>query len=163
MRRRVEDDTEASETMKITFFVPGIPAPGGSKRAVAGRNGKALLIDDCKRNKPWRDSVASAGIEAMDGNPPMEGPLSVQWVFLLPRPKHHFGTGRRAGILKPSAPRYHASKPDITKLIRSAEDALTHIAWTDDAAIAEQTAVKRYTSTGESPGVMVEVSRLPNS
>ena len=46
--------------MKMTFFVPGIPAPGGSKRFVghSKKTGRAILIDAAgERNKNWRSIV----------------------------------------------------------------------------------------------------------
>jgi hypothetical protein len=48
----------------IRFFVPGIPAPGGSKKAFHhAKPGKIIVKDACKRNKPWRDTVASFALE----------------------------------------------------------------------------------------------------
>ena len=48
--------------MTVSFLVPGIPQPGGSKRAFAFRraNGKlgVRVTDDAKGNKPWRAVVA---------------------------------------------------------------------------------------------------------
>ena len=76
----------------------------------------------------------------------MTGPLSVSFSFAMPRPGSHYGTGRNADKLKPSAPAGHTSKPDITKLIRSTEDALKGIAWVDDTQIVSQSAGKMYTN-----------------
>ena len=138
----------------IRFFVPGVPAPGGSKKAFRSPSGRIVVMDDCKRNKPWRDSVASFALEAMVGKTPLEGPLRVSMYFMLPRPRHHFRTGKKAGQLKDTAPYYHTSKPDATKLVRSTEDAMTGIVWRDDAVIAQQEIDKTYESgrgTGVSP------------
>ena len=38
--------------------------------------------------------------------------------FRFVRPKSHYGTGRNAKKLKPSAPPHHTQKPDATKLLR---------------------------------------------
>jgi crossover junction endodeoxyribonuclease RusA len=147
--------------MTIEFFVHGIPAPGGSKRAVTARNGKAYLIDACKRNKPWRDSVAAAAVHAMRGRELLTGPISFRLRFSMPRPKNHYRTGKHTGQLKETAPTYHTSKPDATKLIRAAEDALKGIVWRDDAQVASQAAIKIY-SGGEEPypGLRVEIREL---
>lgn len=148
----------------IRFFVPGVPAPGGSKRAVYNRaTGKVWVKDDCERNPAWRDRVASFAIEAMVGRKPMEGPLRVSFYFTMPRPKSHYGTGRNRAELKRSAPIYHTSKPDTTKLIRAAEDAMTGIVWRDDATVAEQWAQKAYAPSlpgNCNPGVLIEVREL---
>jgi Holliday junction resolvase RusA-like endonuclease len=140
----------------ITFFVFGTPAPGGSKKLVrvgGKRSGKVILLDDCARNKPWRERVAWAARGAYAG-PPLACPLAVRFDFVVPRPRGHYGTGRNAGIVRDSAPLYPSVKPDITKLIRSSEDALTGILWIDDALIICQSATKSY---GDTPGVRVSV------
>lgn len=150
--------------MTLRFFAPGIPAPGGSKTAMRNRHtGKPFVRDACKRNKPWRDTVASFALEAMVGRRPMDGPLSVTFVFILPRPKAHFFDGKKTGQLRPTAPNYHSVRPDTTKLIRSTEDALTGLVWTDDAVISEQRASKVYADSypgTSNPGVIIEVDEL---
>ena len=74
----------------------------------------------------------------------------------MPRPKSHF---RANGLLKPTAPLYHTSKPDLTKLMRSTEDALTGICWTDDSSIARQSPLKLYSNDGLT-GATIEVTTL---
>lgn len=144
----------------IRFFVPGVPAPGGSKTPMRNpHTGKIYVKDACKRNPAWRDRVASFALEAMAGRRPMEGPIRMTLYFMLPRPKSHYGTGKNADKLKDTAPIYHTSKPDATKLVRSTEDALTGILWRDDAVIAQQVVDKTY-EAGKGPGVIVEVMRL---
>lgn len=136
----------------ITFFVPGIPSPGGSKRAFRTPNGKIVVREDAKRSAPWRSVVQLAARTAHAGAP-LEGPLRLALVFVLPRPKGH--TGKRG--LRASAPSYPATRPDTTKLIRALEDACTAILWRDDAQIVEQTARKVY---GVRVGVEVTVACL---
>lgn len=134
----------------IQFFVPGIPAPGGSKRYV-GR-----IIEDCKRTPGWRDAVASEAVRAMAGKPPIRSgvPITVKVVFHMPRPMGHY---RKSGLLKASSPLWPVTRPDATKLWRSAEDALKGIVWMDDAQVMDQHVVKKYAGDGH-PGVTVEVS-----
>ena len=50
----------------VAFVVHGTPAPQGSKRAFVVGN-RARVVEDSKKSAPWRDSVAAAAIEAMDG------------------------------------------------------------------------------------------------
>jgi len=115
------------------------------------------VMDDCKRNKDWRAVVALAGKAAMEGNLPLTGSLAVWMTFILPRPKSHFGTGRNAHTLKPAFRDLgHTSKPDVLKLARSTEDALTGICWGDDSQTAYLCVSKIY---GEQPGVWIEVSQ----
>lgn len=141
----------------IQFFVPGIPKPGGSKKAFF-RPGMRfpVVVEDCKKNKEWRAVVALAGHEAFP-HAPLDGPLSVTYVFVMPRVKAHYRTGKRATELRDDAPIYHTVKPDCTKLVRSTEDALTGILWADDAQCAVQSARKEY---GTTTGCFITVERI---
>ena len=144
---------------KIRFFVPGKPATAGSKRAFINRKtGRPIITDACKRSREWKDTVATFAIAAMqtDGGREMFArgvPLAVSFYFAFLRPKSHFGTGRNANKLKPSAPRLLAIRPDALKLARAVEDALTGILWHDDAQIVREHLSKDY---GSRQGVIVE-------
>ena len=138
----------------ITIEVPGLPAPGGSKRVFV-RNGKPIVTDDAKRNGDWKSVVACAARQQYDGEP-LAGPVSVRVVFKMPRPKGHYGTGRNADKLKPSAPTYHTQKPDATKLWRSTEDALSGLLWKDDAVIVSQLVDKCWTTGQAGARITIE-------
>lgn len=145
----------------IIFFVPGIPAPGGSKRfvGIGKRTGRAILIDaGGQRNKDWRANVGHHALIAMEGKVQFERrPLMVNLTFFMPRPKYHF---RRDGTLRDDAPRYHTTKPDAIKLARAAEDAMTGIIYRDDALTAAITSAKYYANPDESCGCRVEIMTL---
>jgi len=130
---------------RISFNVRGVPAPGGSKRAIRTRSGKIVLIDACKRNKGWRTLVAVAAREALAGAGVLQPPLALYIEFRMPRPKSHLG---KDGLVKPGAPWVPTVRPDATKLLRSTEDALTGIVWSDDAQIVEQYVSKTYALDG---------------
>lgn len=143
---------------QIKFFVHGIPQPGGSKRAfVIG--GKARITDANAKAKPWKQQVSAVASVCMTGKPLMEGPLRLEMTFYFQRPKHHYRTGRHAHLLKESIPMHHTVRPDATKLIRAAEDALTGIVWRDDSQVAEQYCEKLYVSDGH-PGMHITVSQI---
>lgn len=140
--------------MKIKFFVPGVPAPGGSKKAfVDPRTKKVIVKDDAKNNGPWRERVALAGQQAYRG-PLLDEPLGVVMIFTVTRPKGHYGA---SGKLKSTARRFPTTKPDVLKLARSTEDALTGVVWLDDSGTVDLTAVKRY---GDRPGVEIEIRTM---
>lgn len=143
----------------VRFRVPGVPAPGGSKKAFASpKTGKIVVLDDAKNNKGWRQQVAVFASQAMAGAPPLDGPLTVSVLFTMPRPLSHYGTGRNLGQLKTWAVlRYPTTKPDATKLWRAAEDALKGIVWHDDAQVVRQEVAKVY---GELEGMEIEVQRV---
>lgn len=144
--------------MTVTFSVVGIPQPSGSKRAfpIKRKDGSidVAVSEDAKGAKAWRQDVAAAAAGVFGGAVPLDGPLSLSVVFMMPRPKGHFG---KRG-LRPGAPGYPAVRPDATKLLRAVEDALTGILWRDDAQIVGQHIVKRYTVGA--PGASVTVAQL---
>ncbi len=143
--------------MQIDFFVPGKPEPGGSKTAFYNRKiGRALMVDANKNVGAWKQTVKVFAMKAYAGVP-FIGPLNVECTFHVQRPAGHYGTGKNADSVKPSAPTYPVVKPDATKLWRSTEDALTGILWRDDAQIVDQLICKRY---GDNPGAYIIVRTL---
>lgn len=148
--------------MKLTFFVPGIPAPGGSKRFVghSKKTGRAILIDAAgERNKNWRSIVGLVGAAEMREKAVLSftGPLRVRFDFIMPRRKSDLNS---KGEVKASAPFYHTTKPDALKLARSTEDALTGIVWADDAQTAVLEISKRYADAGEPCGCQIVIQTL---
>ena len=130
----------------IEFQVHGKPKPGGSKKAFYIKKLNRTVVTEACKNQDWKNAVAAAGIQAMQDHKIFDEPLDVQFLFRFDRPKSHFGTGKNAKKLKPSAPEYPAVRPDTTKLIRSTEDALTGIVWKDDSLIVFQHGTKGYTN-----------------
>lgn len=142
--------------MKLTFWVPGIPRPGGSKTAFVNKHtGRANVVDAGKGNKEWKSLVAHAAREA-HRTAPFDGPLLLRIVFNMPRPKSH---RRKDGTTKPFAPYWHVSKPDATKLTRSTEDALTGLLWHDDTQVVCQEIWKHYTT--EQVGAQITIEDMP--
>lgn len=117
------------------------------------------MVESSKKVKPWRRDVRDATLEVMqDGFEPFDNdtPLRVKLTFRLRRPKSHYGTGRNADKLKPSAPSYPAKRPDLDKLVRSTLDGLGESAlYDDDSRIVELAVSKRYTKWTEGCDVMV--------
>ena len=120
--------------------------PKGSKTRVGNK-----LIENADMKKRTRKSGALAawmrtiawGAKLL-GVKPIAGPVEVQLLFYLPRPK----TVRRA---LPEIP------PDVDKLTRAALDALEGIAYKNDAQIVSLIARKLYAGGPDcdEPGVNV--------
>ena len=144
----------------IEFTVRGIPAAQGSKRAIVNRyTHRAQLVEDSKRTKPWRADVRAAAEDAAPARL-LEGPISIDVEFRLPRPRGHYGTGRNAGTLRALAPERPTGKPDIDKLARAILDALTGTIWRDDAQVVTLLLSKHYETPGIPPGVRVRIDEL---
>jgi len=131
-----------------TFHVAGVPAPQGSKNAYR-RGNKVVLVESSKKVKPWRAAVANAATIAYLRTEPIDGPVSVEVEFILPRPK---------SLLK--RVKHMVKRPDIDKLLRSTNDALTGIAYQDDSRIVSISAVKRYARPDEFPGAVIKVEEM---
>jgi Holliday junction resolvase RusA-like endonuclease len=141
----------------LAFTVYGKPQPAGSKRAFAVRKGgvatgQIAVTDANPKAKSWQREVSDVARWKMQERPdwtPFDydlwfGPLVVAMTFYVARPKSHYGTGKNADTLKPSAPTYPTGKPDALKLARGTEDACTGIVWRDDAQVVELTVRKLY-------------------
>lgn len=127
----------------IEIRVYGKPAPQGSKN----HKGKGRMVEDSPYVPTWREAVKNAAKAVMDATPgfiTLDGPLIAEMVFTFARAKSHYRTGRNAHLLRDAAPLRPASPPDVSKLVRSTEDALTDIGvWADDARVVEYTRVAK--------------------
>lgn len=116
----------------ISFVIPGTPVPfartgGGTTTA---------------RFTPRKQREAMGVIKlfasrAMDGKPPMEGPiwLSVEAFYVVPRS----WSKKRAAEAK-----WKTSKPDLDNIVKLIKDACNKVVWHDDAQIAASSQSKRY-------------------
>lgn len=131
----------------IAFTVYGHAAPAGSKKGFYNAKARRVIVtDDSKQSRPWKAQVADAAAQATAGQPPLEGPLLLELTFWIPRPKGHYGTGRNSGHVRSSAPAAPTVKPDLLKLARAVEDALSGIVYRDDAQITCEVLQKAYTT-----------------
>lgn len=147
--------------MSISFFVPGTPATAGSKKGFYNKTlGRVMIVPASKKQAPWVNTVRHFGAAAYQG-PLFDCPLKLTIEFRLLRPKGHYGTGRNSGVLKKSAPGHVMVKPDLTKLTRAVEDALTGIIWRDDSRVVIQETRKVYVD--RDPGAMVRISQVIES
>ena len=129
----------------ISFTVYGEPATAGSKTGFYNKKlNRVLMTPASKKTKPWMQEVSCTAKAEYQG-PLLTGPIRYRMKFYFQRPSSHFGSGRNAGNLKSSAPKYHTKKPDAIKLARAVEDALTGIVWKDDSQCYDANPVKAYT------------------
>jgi hypothetical protein len=142
----------------LTIAVYGIPGPQGSKTALGGNR----MRESSAKVKPWRECVGWRAIEARNkaarrrGWRMLTGPVELSMVFTLPRPRSHFGTGRNAAVVKGSAPVRPSGVPDVSKLARSTEDALTGLIYRDDALVVGYRRLTKHYDTdhGRVPDVL---------
>lgn len=142
------------------FFVPGTARTAGSKSAFKDKWGKVHLTHAGKYTKGWMDSVKWWALKEYGQRTVLlTCPLILKLTFFRQRPQGHYGTGRNAGILKDSSPEYPTPKPDLTKLTRAVEDALTGIVWEDDSQVVKQVTEKLYCGLEDKMGVFITIER----
>jgi Holliday junction resolvase RusA-like endonuclease len=144
----------------VTFTVYGQAQAAGSKRAFRHpRSGAVIVTDANKKAKPWKREVADAAATAMlahavtENGTLVDGALVLTLTFYVPRPKGHYG----ARGLRPSAPPHPTVRPDVLKLARGVEDAMTGVVYRDDSQIVREHLSKVY---GEPARVEVIVELL---
>lgn len=141
----------------IKITVDGKPAPQGSK--TVGKWGQ--VYESSKALAPWRADVRAECQRVMRaaGWCPVAGAVEVTIRFRLVRPRDHYGSGRNALTLKPSAPAYPRGKrDDIDKLTRAVLDALTQGgAYTDDGQVVHTEVWKTY---ADRPGADIVIREL---
>jgi crossover junction endodeoxyribonuclease RusA len=103
-------------------------------RGFVRKGGKGVILTAANtKTEPWRQDVAAqaikAGVECIS-----LGPVRLRVTFYLARPSS-----------RPKKHQWPDVRPDLDKLARSVLDALTSIAWRDDAQVCEITARKVYT------------------
>jgi hypothetical protein len=155
--------------MKILAFTCyGKPETKGSARAYTVRKpgGKigVRITNDNPKTKGWQDVVAGAAVLAAraPGSAPLErypqelpmfpvGQVSLECQLFLPRPQALM-TRKKIGTNPP-----HVVKPDLDKLLRAVKDALTGVAWSDDAQVTRIFASKHYAAAIDKPRVTIRV------
>lgn len=147
----------------LDVFVPGNALPAGSKRAfpLRGKAGSKMHVsvtDSNPKAKDWKAVVSMYASQRWAGQPLLDGALAVEFDFVRPRPKGHYRTGKHENELRSDAPRHPTGRPDVLKLSRAVEDALTGVVWTDDSLIVHEVLRKKY---GPAPGVHIRVMEAP--
>jgi Holliday junction resolvase RusA-like endonuclease len=137
----------------LEFTVAGVPAPQGSKSAHSICGQEAQFCTRCRKRhlvrvnqvesskavKPWRAAVQAAAMLAVTarGWSAPAGPVTFSAVFTFARPKAHYLARKSGLVLRPDAPGIPDVDPDLSKLVRSTEDAITDSrAWRDDCQVA---------------------------
>jgi len=155
-----------SATYSFTVF--GLAQSAGSKRAMPiyrnGPRGRQLatrangspmiaVTDDNPKSRDWKNSVRAA---AMALNAQLvDGPLRVTMNFFRPRPAGHFGA---KGLNKKGRESlYPTIRPDVLKLARGVEDALTGVLYRDDSQIVDERITKNW---GEPARVEVTIEEI---
>lgn len=136
------DEQRARAHLPLTIVVYGVPGPQGSKKFMGmSKAGRGIMVESSAKVKPWREDVKAAATAVRNGASCIDGPIRARMVFTVAKPKSAPKTRRT----------YPQTKPDVSKLVRSTEDALSDSGiWRDDARVVEYTRVAKV-YPGEDP------------
>jgi Holliday junction resolvase RusA-like endonuclease len=133
-----------------TIVVSGEPRPEAKRQRFFKRKGGGVAVGartDLPDRADWKAYVRHEARLVCDA--PLEGPLTLVVRFTLVRPPSWSRRPTKA-YPWPSVP---YKKPDLDNLIKPVKDALTGIAWGDDAQVVSEAIVKcwgdRYETTIE--------------
>ncbi len=156
LKARLAEAGQLGPVKPFEFFLPGRAATKGSSVPFTDmKTGQLRVKNDNERTKRWQEAIGLAARAA--GARPGIGPVRVELAIALERPASHFGTGRNAGQLKPSAPTWPTTVPDVDKVTRAVLDGLTFVAWLDDSQVVELDVSKVYAASPAAVGVSVAV------
>jgi Holliday junction resolvase RusA-like endonuclease len=140
----------------LTFRVYGVAMPKGNMRAFLKRGMKFPIVTESNRSvKSWQQLVAEGASRALQDTPHdlIAFGVRVTVCFYLPRPKKH----SKVGVFVA-----HCTAPDLDKLSRAVLDALSKVAYYDDAQVTELIAGKYYTSSNSPAYADIRVEPAPH-
>lgn len=138
----------------ITFTIPGEVRGKGRPRA-ANRGGRTVMYTDA-RTVAYEAEVALRGRQAMAGQPPLEGPVTLLIEILVKPPvswPHKRRTDAVLGLIYPTG------RPDIDNVSKAIMDGLNGVAWLDDSQVVVLVAAKCYSA--ERHGCKVTITPTP--
>ena len=136
---------------RLTFTVFGTVQPKGSMRAFVPKGWKRPIVTSANpRLKDWEQNVrACAQQYAADYF--FDEAVILELAFYLPRPKS-----------APKSRTHMVTRPDLSKCIRSTEDALIGVLFTDDSYVVGVKAFKQYAADGSAAHAVVTVRTAPS-
>ena len=130
----------------FTFTVFGPPATKGSTRSFrSASTGAVVTMADCSKLPAWSQAVGWAARAARLPLVPRPAGVAVTLEVFSVRPKS-------------AKQRVPSVKPDVDKVLRALLDALTGVAYQDDAQVVAATVKKAYGSEAKAVVTVSEVA-----
>jgi Holliday junction resolvase RusA-like endonuclease len=131
--------------------IEGEPKPQPRPRAF--RRGQFVGVYNPTNADAWKVRCAVTAHDAC-GKPFAKAVRVALW-FMMPRPASH---RKKNGALRSSAPAKHVQRPDVDNLAKAVMDALSGIAFKDDAQVVELIVGKQWAE--EAHGCIVTVEEV---
>lgn len=128
----------------VRFVVDGAAVAKGRPRAT-----RCGIVYTPAKTRAYEAHGRLAAQAAMDGRPPLVGPVRIWVTIVLPIPRSWSARKRNAAVDAPVV-----TRPDTDNYIKSAFDICTGIVFTDDSQVWRVEAYKIY---GLDPRLVVEV------
>lgn len=150
--------------MELEFTVPTVPIAQPRQRHRALMLGDRVVTQNyTPKDSPVQTFKASVkhefAVAVRDSGqrgqwPVQDGPVAVTLLLFFPRPK------RLLWKSKPMPRLPHTSKPDAENVAKAGLDALTGIAWRDDAQVSYLAIEKAYCAGDEMPRVEITIRTM---
>ena len=127
--------------MTIRFTVPGEPRP--SRRRSTVINGRAMRYQT-KESKLAQQTVQQFAWAAMNGEPPLDGPVVVRLDVYRAKGRPASKQGKAKAEARQIRP---ITRPDCNNYGKLIEDGLNGICFVDDAQVVELVVAKWYSAT----------------
>jgi Holliday junction resolvase RusA-like endonuclease len=140
----------------IRIVVDGVPVAKERARVRVVKSGDRSFASAYtpSKTRKYEDVLRLAAGNSMADLAPLDGPLKVRIIALLPIPKSLSKAKQAqaiAGTIRP------VSRPDVDNYAKSALDGLNTIVWRDDAQVVDLMVSKFYS---DKPGLVIEVSQI---
>jgi Holliday junction resolvase RusA-like endonuclease len=135
----------------VSFTVYGTARPKGSHRPFLHPRTKQIILRPASQGlKAWEESIRHEAQRHAEQGVFFGGPVKLLATFVFARPKSVSAKKRE----------HMTVAPDLSKLIRGIEDALTGLLWRDDSQVTEVHARKVYGAYEEPSRVDITLSEL---
>lgn len=134
---------------RILIELPG--PPRGKARPRRAPNGKHVYSD--RESERYETQLKFAAKLAMNGNPPLEGPVAAALCAMMPIPGSWSKKRREQALSGELLP---TTRPDLDNVLKHL-DGLNGIVFADDRQVVRATAAKVY---GVAPGLAIIVEPL---
>lgn len=147
--------------MIYEVFVPGVVRPQGSLKLFRNPATGKEVASYSDSTIAWRNKLHLELRQWWRGLAPIETPVEITFDAWFSRPKAHYGSGRNAGTVKPSAPLWQGGYPDLDKCARAVGDGLVDAGvLVDDALVVSWVASKQWCAPGQEAGAAISVEVL---
>lgn len=140
----------------IKFVIPGEPRGKGRPRfrIAPGRHGAFVQTYTPAETRAEEGAVRLIAATAMEGRPPVSGPIELRLCAYRQVPKSWSKKQRELALAGTVVP---TGKPDVDNLLKLLADGLNGVVWIDDAQVTDAHVYKRYS---DKPRLVVEVRQI---